>query len=120
LKTIDKATPAQLDLHLILDNYAGRKTPQIHRWPVRHPRFRLHFTPTYASRLNMVERWFAELTNRKLRRSNHRSVAALQADVRAWIEACNADPKPFICTKTADQILDTITAYCGRINDSGH
>jgi transposase len=120
LKTIDKATPSDLDLHLILDNYATHKTPQIHQWLVKHPRFHLHFTPTYSSWLNLVERWFAELTNRKLRRSTHRSVAALEADVRTWIDAWNADPKPFIWTKTADQILETIAAYCGRINDSAH
>jgi transposase len=87
-------------------------------WP--HPRFHLHFTPTYSSWLNLVERWFAELTNRKLRRSGHRSVAALEADVATWIEACNADPKPFVWTKSADQILETIAAYCQRINDSAH
>jgi transposase len=120
LKTIDKATPSELDLHLILDNYATHKTPQIQQWLVKHPRFHLHFTPTYSSWLNLVERWFAELTNRKLRRSTHRSVAALEADVNKWIEAWNADPKPFIWTKTADQILETIAAYCGRINDSRH
>jgi len=120
LGTIDRATPTDLDLHLILDNYATHKTPQIQQWLVKHPRFHLHFTPTYASWLNLIERWFAELTNRKLRRSSHRSVAALEADVHTWIEAWNADPKPFIWTKTADQILDTIAAYCGRINDSGH
>jgi transposase len=109
-----------VDLHLILDNYGTHKTPQIHQWLVKHPRFHLHFTPTYSSWLNLVERWFAELTNRKLRRSTHRSVAALEADVRARIEAWNADPKPFVWTRTADEILDTVAAYCGRINDSGH
>ena len=83
-------------------------------------RFHLHFTPTYSSWLNLVERWFAELTNRKLRRSTHRSVTALEADVKKWVDAWNADPKPFIWTKTADQILETIAAYCRRINDSGH
>jgi transposase len=120
LRTIDKATPSDVDLHLIVDNYGTHKTPQIHQWLVKHPRFHLHFTPTYSSWLNMVERWFAELTNRKLRRSTHRSVAALEADVKTWIEAWTADPKPFIWTKTADQILETIAAYCSRINDSGH
>src|SRR5205823_7685921 len=120
LKTIDKNTPRHLDLHLVLDNYGTHKTPQIHQWLVKHPRFHLHFTPTYSSWLNIVERWFAELTNRKLRRSTHRSVAALEADVRAWIEAWNADPKPFIWTKPADEILETLAAYCQRINDSGH
>jgi len=120
LKTIDKATPAEVDLHLVLDNYSTHKTPAIHQWLVKHPRFHLHFTPTYASWLNLVERWFAELTNRKLRRSAHRSVQALEADVKSWIEAWNADPKPFTWTKTADDILETLAAYCQRVIDSGH
>src|SRR5205823_109615 len=120
LKTIDKATPSGIDLHLVLDNYGTHKTPQIHQWLVKHPRFHLHFTPTYSSWLNVVERWFAELTNRKLRRSTHRSVTALEADVRAWIETWNNDPKPFVWTRTADEILESLAAYCTRINDSGH
>jgi transposase len=120
LKTIDAATPVDLELHLVLDNYATHKTPAIHKWLLAHPRFHLHFTPTYSSWLNLVERWFAELTNRKLRRSAHRSVKALEADVKSWIEAWNQQPKPFVWTKTADEILDSLTAYCGRINDSGH
>jgi transposase len=120
LRTVDAATPSDLELHLVLDNYATHKTPAIQQWLVKHPRFHLHFTPTYSSWLNLVERWFAELTNRKLRRSTHRSVAALEADVIAWIEAWNADPKPFVWTKTADDILETIAAYCQRINDSAH
>jgi transposase len=120
LKTIDDAVPAEFDLHLICDNYATHKTPQVKKWLLRHPRFHVHFTPTSSSWLNLVERWFAELTNRKLRRSAHRSVTELEADVRAWINAWNADPKPFIWTKTADEILDTLAAYCQRINDSGH
>ncbi|SCL24745.1 IS630 family transposase [Micromonospora inyonensis] len=120
LRTIDRATPPDLELHLVLDNYATHKTPAIGQWLLKHPRFHLHFTPTYSSWLNLVERWFAELTNRKLRRSTHRSIAALEADVTAWIEAWNADPKPFVWTKTADNILETIAAYCQRINDSAH
>jgi transposase len=120
LKLIDAAVPKDLDLHLILDNYATHKTPQIKAWLIKHPRFHLHFTPTSSSWLNLVERWFAELTNRKLRRSAHRSITELEADVRAWINEWNADPKPFVWTKTADQILDTLAAYCQRINDSRH
>lgn len=120
LRTIDRATPPELELHLVLDNYSTHKTPAIQQWLLKHPRFHLHFTPTYSSWLNLVERWFAELTNRKLRRSAHRSVAALEADLTAWIEAWNADPKPFMWTKTADDILETIAAYCQRTNDSGH
>jgi transposase len=124
LKTIDANTPADLDLHLICDNYATHKTQAVRNWLAAHPRFHVHFTPTYASWLNLVERWFAELTNRKLRRSTHRSVAELEADVTAWITAWNEDPKPFIWTKTADEILANLASYLTRlnqsINDSGH
>jgi transposase len=120
LKTIDAAVPKDLDLHLVLDNYATHKTPAVKAWLIQHPRFHLHFTPTSSSWLNLVERWFAELTNRKLRRSTHRSVTELEADIRRWINNWNADPKPFVWTKTADQILETLTAYCQRITDSGH
>jgi transposase len=120
LKTIDAATPAALDLHLVCDNYATHKTPAIRNWLIRHPRFHLHFTPTSSSWLNLVERWFAELTNRKLRRSSHRSVKELEADIRAWTDAWNADPRPFVWTKTADEILESIARYLQLINDSGH
>jgi transposase len=120
LKLIDAAVPADLDLHLVLDNYATHKTPAIHQWLLKHPRFHLHFTPTSSSWLNLVERWFAELTNRKLRRSAHRSVTELEADIRKWVNEWNKDPKPFVWTKTADEILETLAAYCERINDSGH
>jgi transposase len=120
LKTIDDAVPAELDLHLICDNYATHKTPEVKKWLLRHPRFQLHFTPTSASWLNLVERWFAELTNRKLRRSAHRNLIELERDVRTWINEWNNEPKPFIWTKTADEILDTLAAYCLRIGDSEH
>jgi transposase len=120
LKLIDAAVPKDLDLHLVLDNYATHKTPAIHQWLLKHPRFQLHFTPTSSSWLNLVERWFAELTNRKLRRSAHRSVTELENDIRRWINEWNKDPRPFVWTKTADQILETLTAYCERINDSRH
>ncbi|MYU02204.1 MULTISPECIES: transposase, partial [unclassified Streptomyces] len=105
---------------LILDNYATHKTDPVKKWLLRHPRFHLHFTPTSASWLNLVERWFAELTSRKLRRSAHRSVVELERDIRRWINEWNKNPKPFVWTKTADDILDTLAAYCTRINDSGH
>lgn len=104
----------------MLDNYATHKTEAVKKWLIRHPRFHLHFTPTSASWLNLVGHWFAELTNRKLRRSAHRSVTELERDIRQWINEWNKDPKPFIWTKTADQILDTLAAYCQRISDSGH
>ncbi len=110
LKLIHDAVPKDLDLHLVLDNYATHKTPQVKQWLIRHLRFHLHFTPTSASWLNLVERWFAELTP-QLRRSAHRSVTELEADVRRWISEWNADPKPFAWTKTADDILDTLVAY---------
>jgi transposase len=120
LKTVDAATPAELDLHLICDNYATHKTPAVKNWLIRHPRFHLHFTPTSSSWLNLVERWFAELTNRKLRRPAHRNVRELEADIRAWTDAWNSDPKPFVWTKTADEILESIARYLQLINDSGH
>ena len=115
LKLIDQAVPKDLDLHLVLDNYGTHKTPQVKAWLIKHPRFHLHFTPTSSSWLNLVERWFAELTNRKLRRSTHRSVTELEADIRKWINAWNADPKPFVWTKSADQILETLAGYCTRL-----
>jgi transposase len=120
LRTIDRTVPAELDVHLICDNYATHNTPAIKTWFLRHPRFHLHFTPTYSSWLNLVERWFAELTNRKLRRSAHRTVAELEADLTAWVDAWNDDPRPFVWTKTADEILDNLASYLHLINNSGH
>jgi len=114
LKTVDAATPASLDLHLICDNYATHKTPAIRTWLIRHPRFHLHFTPTSSSWLNLVERWFAELTNRKLRRSSHTSVRELTADIQAWIDAWNDNPRPFTWTKTADEILASLAGYLAK------
>src|ERR671911_667808 len=112
LQTIDREVPADLAVHLVLDNSSTHKTPAIKQWLTAHPRFVLHFTPTSSSWLNLVERWFAELTTKKLQRSAHRSVAALNADIRAWIDNWNDNPKPFVWTKTADQILDSIARYC--------
>jgi transposase len=120
LQTLDREVPDDLAVHLILDNYATHKTPAIQKWLTRHPRFVLHFTPTSASWLNLVERWFAELTERTLRRGTHRTVAALNTDIRAWIKTWNQDPKPYVWVKTADQILDNLTQYLNRINDSRH
>src|SRR6266496_1729875 len=120
LVTLDREVPAELEIHLVLDNSSTHKTPAIQRWLAAHPRFVLHFTPTSSSWLNLVERWFAELTTKKLRRGAHRSVRALNADIRAWIEDWNDNPRPFVWTKTADEILDSIARYCGRINESRH
>jgi len=120
LRTIDGTVPAELDVHLVCDNDATHNTPAIKTWFLGHPRFPLHFTPTDSSWLNLVERWFAELTNRKLRRSTHRTVAELEADLTAWVDAWNDDPKPFVWTKTADEILDNLASYLHLISDSGH
>lgn len=116
LVKIDEEVPADLDVHLILDNYATHKTPEIQRWLLRHPRFHLHFTPTSGSWLNMVERWFAELTTKKIKRGAHTSVKALEADIRDWIEHWNDDPRPYIWVKTADQILDALARYCQKVS----
>jgi len=120
LSTIDQEVPADLDVHLILDNYSTHKTPAIKRWLTAHPRFHLHFTPTGSSWLNLVERWFGELTSRKLRRGTHRSVRELNDDIRDWMKHWNENPRPYVWTKTAEQILDTLAAYCEQITDSGH
>jgi transposase len=120
MQTIDRNVPAELDVHVVLDNSSTHKTPAIQKWLASHPRFVLHFTPTSSSWLNLVERWFSELTTKLLRRGAHRSVRALNDDIRAWIETWNDDPRPYVWTKTADQILESISFYCRRINQSGH
>jgi transposase len=120
LATIDAAVPAGLDVHLIIDNYSTHKTPAIYRWLVRHPRFHVHFTPTGASWINLVERWFAALTEKQVRRGVHRSTRELEDAIRRYIDLTNAHPKPFVWTKTADQILATVARFCHRISNSGH
>jgi hypothetical protein len=97
----------------------GLDTPAIHQWLLKHPRFHLHFTPTSSSWMNLVERWLAELTNRRLRRSAHRSVTDLETDIRKWINEWNKNPKPFVWTKTADEILEALAAYCQRVTGPG-
>ena len=120
LQLIDAEVPADLEVHLILDNYATHKTPDIQRWLLRHPRFQLHFTPTSGSWLNMVERWFAELTTKRIKRGSHTSVRALERDIREWIANWNEDPHPYVWHKTADQILESLARYCERISNSAH
>ena len=120
LDRIDGAVPPDLDIHLVLDNYATHKTPRVHRWLAKRPRYTLHFTPTSASWLNLVERWFAALTEKQLRRGVFRSTRELEAAIARYLEASNTEPKPFIWTKTADEILTTIARFCKRISDSGH
>src|SRR5215210_2839828 len=120
LQQLDREVPPELDVHLVLDNASTHKTATIQRWLLAHPRFVLHFTPTGSSWLNLVERWFAELTSKLLQRSTHRSTRQLNADIRAWMESWNDNPRPFVWIKTADEILNSIARYCNRINDSGH
>ena len=120
LDTIENNVPEKLDVHLIMDNYGTHKTKLIQNWLAKRPRFHVHFTPTSASWLNLVERWFALLTERQLRRGVHRSTQELKTAIDDFIEHHNRDPKPFIWHKTADQILDSVARFCKRINDSGH
>ena len=120
LATIDKAVPAELDVHLVCDNYGTHKTPAIRAWLAKHPRFHMHFTPTGLSWINQVERWFGFLTSQMIRRAVHKSVHALEADIRAWVENWNDDPKPFVWKKTAEEILDSLARYCRRISGAPH
>jgi len=120
LDTIEKNVPPDLDVHLILDNYGTHKTQLIRDWLAKRPRFHLHFTPTSASWLNLVERWFAQLTDKQLRRGVHRSTKELETAIRSYIQNHNKNPKPFVWHKTADQILDSVARFCTRTLDSGH
>ena len=120
LIAIDKAVPNDLDIHLICDNLATHKTKAINDWFDKHPRFHRHFTPTGSSWINQVERWFGLLTDQLLRRGVHKSVAALEKDVRDWITAWNDNPKPFRWTKPADEILDSLAKYMARISGATH
>ena len=120
LDAVDQNTPSELDLHLILDNSSIHKTPLIHRWLLRHPRVHLHFTPTSSSWLNLVESWFALLTRRQLARGSFRSTRALETAIKSYIATTNAEPKPFVWTKTADEILDSVARYCQRTSASHH
>jgi len=117
LDAIEAAVPRELDVHLILDNYGTHKTPIIWRWLAQRPRFYVHFTPTYGSWLNLVERWFAGLTTKQLRRGAHTSVTQLEAAIREYIDAHHAAPKPFVWTKTADEILASIARFVHRTLD---
>ncbi len=120
LNQIDSHVPDGLDVHIVLDNVSTHKTPTIKRWLLRHPRFHLHFTPTYSSWMNLVERWFSELTTKWLKRGTHRSVAELKDAINAWIQNWNDNPRPFVWHKTADEIFDTMAAYMQQIPHSGH
>jgi len=122
LDAIDAAVPEEegVAVHLILDNYGTHKTPRVRRWLARHPRFVVHFTPTSGSWLNQVERFFAEITDKRIRRGSFRSVKALEQAIAAYLEAHNKDPKPFTWTASADLILRKVEDVCKRINNSGH
>ena len=120
LNRIDREVPDDLDVHLICDNYSTHKTPEIKRWLARHPRFHMHYTPTYSSWINQVERWFGFLTDKLLRRSTHRNLQALERDLRAWIDNWNTNPKPLVWTKTAEEILAKLGRLCERINGERH
>lgn len=113
LAAIDRAVPTDLDVHLILDNYGTHKTPSIHRWLLRHPRFHLHFTPVGASWLNLVECWFSTLTEKQIRRGSHRSTRQLEAAIKEYLVTCNSNPTPFVWTKSADEILRKVATFCG-------
>jgi len=120
LDRIESQVPEELDIHLILDNYGTHKTAQIRRWLAKHPRFHVHFTPTGASWINLVERWFATLTEKQIRRGTHRSTYELESTIRNYLNIYNENPHPFVWTKTADEILNSLARFCGRISNSGH
>jgi transposase len=118
LNKINREVPDELAVHIILDNLSTHKTPKVQRWLLRHRRFHLHFTPTYGSWMNLVERWFSALTTKKLQRSSHRSAKELATDIRAWADAWNNNPTPFTWHKTAEQILERLAGYCAAINQA--
>ena len=120
LDAIDAAVPRDLDVHLILDNYGTHKTPAIRRWLAKRPRYHLHFTPTSASWLNLVERWFAGLTAKRIRRGVFRSTRQLETAIKDYLAVYNENPQPFVWTKTADDILKSVARFCMRTSGSGH
>ena len=120
LDTIEQNVPASLDIHLILDNYGTHKTTAIRAWLAKRPRFHVHFTPTSASWINMVERWFAALTEKQIRRGAHRSVRELETAIKTYLAVSNESPKAFAWTKSADEILASIARFCQRTSDPGH
>jgi transposase len=114
LKEIDRQVPEGLDIHIIMDNYATHKTAKVRAWLARRPHYHVHFTPTSASWINQVERWFAELTRKKIQRGVHTSTKELEADIRAFIQRHNENPKPFKWTKSADEILASVKRFCQK------
>lgn len=120
LAKLDREVPAGLDVHLICDNYSTHKSPAVKKWLEAHPRFHMHFTPTYSSWLNQAERWFGLLTDKQIRRGTHKSLQALEKDIRSWIKTWNENPRPFAWTKSADEILERLASYIDRIPGAGH
>jgi len=120
LECIDREVPDDLEVQLVLDNSSIHKTPLVHRWLLRHPRFQLHFTPTYSSWINQVERWFALLTDKHLRRGTHTSTRQLEDAIRLYLATSNETAKPFVWTKTADEILASVARFCQRTSVAGH
>ncbi|MHB8190934.1 MAG: transposase [Ferrimicrobium sp.] len=125
LELIDKKVPTELGVHIVLDNYAAHKTESVRMWLLAHPRFEFHFTPTYSSQMFQVERWFSALTTKYLQRSVHHSVSELTRGITKWAKAWNESPKPFIWTKSADEIFASMQRYLGPIvmngnSDEGH
>jgi len=118
LNKINREVPKELDVHVVLDNLSTHKTPAVHKWLLRHKRFHFHFTPTYGSWMNLVERWFSAPTTKKLQRSAHDSVAALSKDIIDWVDNWNEDPKPFVWHKTADEILERLGRYCADVTNT--
>jgi transposase len=118
LKQIDANVPPDLDVHIVMDNYATHKTASIKNWLMRRPRYHVHFTPTSASWINQVERWFAELTCKQLRHGVHTSTAQLEADIKSFIERHNENPKPYRWTKSADDILASVKRFCQKVDNS--
>ena len=120
LRTIEQRVPPGLDIHLVMDNYGTHKSPTVKAWFARHPRYHLHFTPTSGSWLNLVERWFAILSQRQIKRGSHRSTLELEKAIRNFLDVHNQDPKPFVWHKTADEIIESVGRFCTRINASVH
>ena len=120
LAKIDAQVPADLDVHIVCENYGTHKSPTIVSWLARHPRFTMHFTPTYSSWINHLERLFAEMTRELLQHSDHRNVQTLEKDLRNWVKGWNENPKPFIWTKTAEDILESLGRLLKRTNGAGH
>lgn len=120
LDRIDREVPAEPEVHVVLDNLSTHKAPTVQRWLLAHPRFHLHFTPTYSSWINQVERWFAELTRKQLQRGTHRSTRQLEDAIRLYLSTYNENPQPFRWVKTADEILASIQRFCLRTSGTGH